>query len=87
MKSVCHYFNHQPMKTSDTATVEMTLTPEMEQTFKEYFNLEIEMMQGITEHLPNGQTKFTIEVAPDKAELIKEFMLKVISQSHKSCLS
>lgn len=56
----------------------------MEKMFKEapYF-LEIEMMQGNRKMLKDGRIKYKIEIAdPDKSELMKEFVLKMISHSH-----
>ncbi len=71
----------------DTAFLTMELTSEMAEQFKIYpFFLEIEMLQGGIELLPNGIKKYTIEINDSyKAELIKEFCLKIISNSHNAC--
>lgn len=69
--------------TQEYGLLTMELTPEMEKVVKEQFNLEIEMMQGDKESLPGGMTKYTIKIYDDqKCEMVKEFVLKMISESH-----
>lgn len=65
----------------------MTISPEMETMFKkEPFFLEIEMLQGSKRVLKSGMIKYKLTVADhDKQQMIKEFILKTISHSHKSC--
>lgn len=73
----------QPEEGNDYGELIMEVTPQMAIIFKEEFNLEIEMMQGEKELLPNGNTRYTIRVFDDqKNEIIKEFCLKIISKSH-----
>jgi hypothetical protein len=70
----------------DTAKLTMTITPCMEKVMKETFNLEIEMLQGIKRNLKDGRIKYCIEIGDmQKAEMIKEFLLKFISDSHNAC--
>lgn len=66
------------------ATLKMTITPEMEKQFKGYpYFLEIEMMQGDRKVLKDGRIKYWIEIDDEeKADLMKEFVLKMISKSH-----
>lgn len=71
----------------DKAEVEMDVTPEMEKLLIEIFNVEIEVMQGSIEKLPDGKNRIKFEVGGEKAELIKEFILKGISKSHKANLN
>lgn len=70
----------------NTGYLTMEITREMEEMFKGFpFFLEIEMLQGEREPLPDGRIKYKIEIADtDKAELMKEFLLKMISKSHLS---
>jgi hypothetical protein len=69
--------------TQEPATLEMTVTPTMEQQMKDApFFLEIEILQGEREDLKDGRIRYKIEIHDmDKAELVKEFILKVISKS------
>lgn len=69
------------------ATLTMELTAEMVEQFKGFpFFLELEMLQGNCEQLHNGIKKYTIKIDDmDKAELMKEFCLKIISMSHNAC--
>ena len=76
-------------KASEPATLEMELTPEMEKCLKgEPFFLEIEMLQGEKQDLPDGRVRYTLIIQDQfKIDLIKEFVLKLISSSHDACLS
>ena len=69
------------------AEVTMEVNDEIADLIRETFNVEVEMLRGSIEKLPNGQTKYSFEVAGQKAEMIKEFILKVISKSHQQNLS
>jgi len=68
------------------AEVTMEITPTMEKTLAEDFGLEVELLQADRKPHPDGSgrsiLKFTI-MDEEKAELLREFVLKVISQSHK----
>ena len=68
----------------DLAQIKMTITPNIEKMMKgEPFFLEIEMLQGSRKVLKDGRIKYRIEVAdPHKQEIVKEFVLKMISKSH-----
>lgn len=65
--------------------LKMTISKEIEDLFKkEPFFLEIEMLQGNRKVLKNGMIKYSITISdPDKQIVIREFVLKIISQSHK----
>lgn len=67
------------------AEVSMEVTPAMEKILKEEFNLEIELLQADRKPHPDGSgrsiLKFKI-MDEEKALMLKEFVLKVISQSH-----
>jgi hypothetical protein len=69
--------------------LEMTITPEIEQMFKGApMFLEIEMLQAEKRRLPDGRTWYKLEIHDQvKADLMQEFCLKMISQSHKANLS
>lgn len=68
---------------SEFGEVTMTINPEMEYLFRDTLNLDIEMMQGTREELPNGQVKYSFKIYDDqKNEMVKEFALKMISHSH-----
>jgi hypothetical protein len=65
------------------ATITMELTTEFAKTIRDRLNIEIEMLQGIIEPMPDGRTRYIITVTdPDKMELLREFALKLISNSH-----
>ena len=40
----------------------MELTPYMEEKLRDVFNLEIEMLQGTREPLPDGRARLTFEI-------------------------
>lgn len=67
------------------AEVTMEVTPDMEKILADELNLEIELLQADRKPHPDGSgrsiLKFTI-TDQAKAEQIREFVLKVISQSH-----
>lgn len=74
------------IKNKEPALLEMTITKLMEAEFKKL--LEIEMLQGLRNELPDGRIYYKIEIYDEfKAELMQEFCLKTISQSYKSCKS
>jgi hypothetical protein len=73
-------------KSAEPAILTMTLTPYMEQVIKDTFNIEIEMLQGKRRNLKDGRVKYKIEIHDmQKAEMVKEFVLKFISGSHNAC--
>lgn len=58
----------------DAAEVKVVLTPVCEKVFKEDLDLEIEMLQGTVEKLPNDLTRFTFSVTdPDKLDTLRKF--------------
>lgn len=70
--------NH-PIRT----TLTMEVTASMEKTIIEAFNLEIEVLQGMREPMLDGRTRFTITINDkQKSDIVREFILKLISQSH-----
>jgi len=71
----------------EIADVEMDVTPEMEKLLIETFNIEIEVMQGTSEKLPDGRNRIKFKVGGEKSDVIREFVLKTISKSHKANLN
>lgn len=73
----------------EPALLEMTITKVMEAEFKgPPMFLELEMLQGEKKELPDGRIYYKIEIYDkDKAELMQEFCLKMISLSFKTCQS
>jgi hypothetical protein len=65
----------------------MDLTDEMAKTIRENFNLEVEMLQGSQEKLADGRTRYIVEVRGEKMEMVQEFILKLISNSHNVILN
>lgn len=60
----------------------MELTPEMQKTLIPFFNIEVEVMQGIVEDLPNGSKKYTLQINDQqKGELIMSFCCHVIANT------
>jgi hypothetical protein len=70
----------------DPAELEMRITPEIENLMKgEPFFLEIEMLQGTRTELQDGRIEYKIQITdPAKKEMVVEFLLKMISNSHKA---
>lgn len=67
----------------DYGLLTMEVTPTVEMKLKEAFNLEVEILQGDREIMPDGRNKITIKIYDaTKCEMVKEFCLKMISQSH-----
>lgn len=64
----------------------MTITKEVESILKgDPFFLEIEMLQGERIEMTDGRLWYKIEIADsDKSELMREFVLKMISNSHNA---
>lgn len=64
----------------EPATVNMVLTPFMEGKMKEApFFLEVEMLQGNREELPDGIVRYSITVADEgKVEILREFILRLV---------
>lgn len=69
------------------ANLEMELTPYMAEIVERDFDLQIEFLQSTKEPLPDGRTRYFMTVKGEKAELIKEFVLKLISMSHTKNLN
>lgn len=70
----------------EPALLEMTITKVIEEEFKKL--LEIEMLQGIKNILPDGRIYYKVKIYDEfKAEMMLEFCLKTISQSDKICKS
>lgn len=69
----------------DYGLLTMEITPDMERTVKEHFNLEIEMIQGCREELSGGKVRYTLKIYDDqKNEMVKEFILRVIAKDFHS---
>jgi len=66
----------------DGNQVEMELTDKMAAQLKEIFDVEVEMLQGSVEKLPNGLSRYKFVVSKEKGKLIQKFLLMVISKSH-----
>ncbi len=69
------------------AIVILTLNRDMATDFIEFFNIEIEVLQGEQEQLSNGRVEITVEVNEQKADFIQDFLLKLFSQPDKINLS
>lgn len=70
---------------NEPGILSMTVTPEMEANFKDFpFFLEIELLQADRKVLPDGRIEYSNVLIhdPEKADLMKEFVLKMISHSH-----
>jgi hypothetical protein len=73
--------------TENAANLNMVLTPDMEKMMKDFpWFLEIEMLEADRRVLSDGRIEYkNVVIADDeKAELLKEFVLKMISHSHIS---
>lgn len=57
-----------------SASVEMVLFPPLDQRIREFFDIDIEILQGTTENLADGSTRYQFTVCPEKALLIREFI-------------
>ena len=65
-----------------------TVTPDMADTLTEALNLAVERLQGTTKRLPDGRLEITITIHDEqKIGLCREFVLKMISQSHNKILN
>lgn len=62
----------------------MTLTPEAAGNLAELLDyLQIEILQGDVRKLKDGRTKYHLKIHDDqKAELIKEFLLRVMAKDY-----
>jgi hypothetical protein len=72
-------------KSEYDATLTMTLTPDMEEQMKGFpFFLEIEMLRADKKRLEDGRIEYSNVIIEDaeKSNLVKEFVLKMISHSH-----
>lgn len=73
---------------NEYSELNLEITMDMEQIFKDELNLEIEMMQGERTVLPNGMISYKLKIYDDKkSDMIKEFCLKVISKSHNATMN
>jgi hypothetical protein len=59
----------------------MELSPEMEKTIIELLDIEVEMSQAEVEVLPNNLKRFTVKIPEHKGGSVKDFILKMISNS------
>jgi hypothetical protein len=69
----------------EVAKLDMTITPDMEEQMKGFpFFLEIEMLRADRTVVKDGRIEYSNVLIEDeqKAELVKEFVLKMISHSH-----
>lgn len=62
--------------------LQMELTDFMANLVKENFDIEIEMMQGEVEKMADGRTRYTLKISQEKGIPIRDFMLRVISNSN-----
>ncbi len=67
-----------------TGKLEMELTDYMASVIKETFNIEIEMMQGDTLKLPDGRTRYTLQVNEEKGKLIVKFIMAVMFKNKQN---
>jgi len=73
--------NNTTIATNVPATLDMTISKDMEKMFMSHpFFLELEMMQGEKEILSDGRTRYKITITcPIKSDLMKQFCLKVVA--------
>jgi hypothetical protein len=69
-------------KVDEPMQIEMSLTNRMAEMFKgKPFFLELEMMQGEIQDMGEGFTRYKLIITDNsKAEMLREFALKVISR-------
>jgi hypothetical protein len=63
---------------------EMTLSQPVVEMFRENLlcYLEVEIMRGQVERLPNGQVKYTLSLNEEKSRMIKSFMVEMIKKQN-----
>lgn len=76
------HLNRFSIEGYDEGFLEMDLTPEMADYIPKALDIEIEVLQGTTIELPTGMIRISCTVPPDKALIVKEFILKAISRSN-----
>lgn len=64
--------------------LEMTVSDYMQEQMKTTFDLEIPMLQGEYEKLPNGMHRYKIIVPEEKAALLMEFFRHLASSNDPS---
>ena len=70
-------------KPFDGAELTMEITPDMEESILNLFDLKIEILKGTRETMEDGKIRIKIFITDeDKAMMVKEFVLKMISKSH-----
>ncbi len=65
------------------AQCEADLTDDMADILRETFDIEIEMLEGTTEDLGDGLTRYKFKVNEEKGKLIETFLIRCISRSHQ----
>lgn len=65
----------------------MELTPSMKAIVVDTLDIEIEFMRGTAETLPDGRTMYTLLIPDEKVAIVRVFVLKLISHSHKANMS
>lgn len=80
MDSILTYTHKVEPGPEDPATVEMTVTPQIEKLMQgDPFFLEIEMLQGVRETRPEGMTYYHFTISdPDKIKMVKAFALYML---------
>jgi len=73
--------NRTSINNNVPAELDMTISKDMEKMFmSDPFFLELEMLQGEKESLPDGRTRYKLTITcPIKSDLIKQFCLKVVA--------
>lgn len=67
--------------------ITMELSTEMADLIKDLFDLELEMLEGTVENLPNNMKRIVIQLPENKSQQIKEFFMKSIANTHQICLN
>lgn len=65
----------------------MELSTEMAELLKDLFDLELEMLEGTVESLPNNMKRITIQIPGYKGQQIKDFFMRSIANTHQICLN
>lgn len=72
----------------EPAELTMEIDRETEQFLVDHFDLELEVLQGSREQLPDGRSRIRMLITDQqKAQLVFAFVVKLISQSHKQNLN
>jgi hypothetical protein len=68
-----------------SAVFTATVPPQLIKTFRETFDLEVEMLQGKRLELPNGWVSIKLQVTDQaKIDRLKEFFLTIVRDSRQS---